>query len=191
MRENRSYRRFPVGLPFVLRTASGKSLHTTSLDCAENAARLRMSVQDAKHFCDGAITATMSMRNQVFPLSDPSIRIFNERSNAVLMFDAPKELIDPLHRAFRKSEERSQPDGARLKVIRSFTLHVLLGTMLFAVVFLAALGVERIVVWLSNNSHDSIVVKVATAVKHTVLFIDSGLYVIFLVKSSGRLIRRL
>lgn len=82
-------------------------------------------------------------------------------------------------------------DGERLRVIRSFAFHALVGTVLFMFVYAVSLVPEVFERLLTTNTPDPLLRGVAKALKAILLLLDACLYTVFLVKTSGRLMRRL
>ena len=67
-----------------------------------------------------------------------------------------------------------------------FLIHVLLGSLIFVVIFMPAVGLNLLVAWLGTTSVGSLLIYVLLFAEYALVFIDGALYVAFLLNSAKR-----
>lgn len=70
------------------------------------------------------------------------------------------------------------------KPLTVFFLEVLLGSLIFILVLLPAVGLNYLVKWLAENGVDAIIVGGLTALEYTIFAVDVALCVFFIIKSA-------
>ena len=79
----------------------------------------------------------------------------------------------------------------RLEPILTFVIEIVVGTLLFFVVGMAAVAVSMFVQWLEAVKVDGSIVKTFGALEYVVLVCDAILFVLFVVKSTWKTAREI
>ena len=67
-----------------------------------------------------------------------------------------------------------------------FCMHVTVGTCIFVVITLPAVGLNYFVTWLASKGVDKPVISILYIAEYTLLVLDVALFITFLVRSSWR-----
>ena len=189
MRELRAYRRFPIRLPFALHLSDGSIIKTACVDCSERSARLRLRAQTNRHLIGQVVRAVVSLSAQNHVL-EPFV-LQDTGKALVLKFDPSSQLLDALRRVFRqRDEEGSSFNSDRLRVSLDFITHMAIGTGLFLILYSLALLVSMALDSVQYRQASALVYA-GQALKYFILSVDIVLYVVFTIRTSGRLMRRL
>ena len=65
-----------------------------------------------------------------------------------------------------------------------FLIEVIVGSVIFIIVALPAVGLNYLVHWLEGKGVDSIIISGLTALEYTIFTVDIGLCIFFIVKSA-------
>lgn len=77
------------------------------------------------------------------------------------------------------------------KPLVEFLIQVILGSLLFVIIFAPAVGLNFLVKWLSAQGITSLLVYIVTAAEYILVLIDLAVYVAFLLRTAWRSILRM
>ena len=86
------------------------------------------------------------------------------------------------------TSEASKPrlTGAWWHPLWEFCMHVIVGTCIFVIIALPAVGLNYFVTWLAGNGVDKPIIYILYIAEYTLLVLDVALFIIFLIRSSWR-----
>jgi hypothetical protein len=72
-----------------------------------------------------------------------------------------------------------------------FAVHVIVGTLLFLIIYAPAVGLNFLVHWMTSKEIDRFVIVVVQGAEYALIIADSALYLAFLIKTTCRGIKKL
>ncbi|HEV8060989.1 MAG TPA: hypothetical protein VGP68_14005 [Gemmataceae bacterium] len=101
-------------------------------------------------------------------------------------------MSDPVEKTVGKRTESAKRAPEWWEPLWELVIHVLVGSLLFAVIFAPAIGLEFLVRWLVESLQVSETLsRILTFTKYAVAAIDAVLYILFMVKMGWDFVRKL
>jgi hypothetical protein len=83
------------------------------------------------------------------------------------------------------------PEPEPRRVLWVFAVHVAIGTLVFVIIVAPAVGLGLLVDWMVARNHNPVVILAVRWAEYALLLADLTLFLVFLVKTTWRAIKKL
>jgi len=90
-----------------------------------------------------------------------------------------------------QSQQTSDSHSALPSALWELLVHIIVGTFVFVVIALAAVGLDFIVGWLSKTNTSIIIIRGLQGAEYFVFFVDLILFFVFVSRTAYRTLKRL